>query len=341
MKSKKLYLVLFSGIFSLLMLSAFTTDEPAKNNKSLIKFSHELHSEMSDCESCHSGVTEAASLSGRLLPTKDNCAECHDVDDDENCNLCHYEDVYEPLMESTSDIIFDHQFHLNGTEMECVACHKGLDEVEYSFEAEGANPSMAVCFECHNDQSVAVNVCESCHIATANLIPDDHLKVSFMKDHKFNATDESCVMCHDDTFCEACHVATSQIDEANTGTDFYAPYSPHRYTDGVKQQNLARVHDFNYRYTHGIDAIGKSMECQTCHSVETFCIECHESTGGDFALLGILPSSHRTPGFVTIGFGTGGGEHAILAKRDIESCAACHDTPDADPVCMLCHTELQ
>jgi hypothetical protein len=40
---------------------------------------------------------------------------------------------------------------------------------------------------------------------------------------------------------------------------------------------------------------------------------------------------------VTLSVGSGGGDHATLAKRDIESCASCHDAEGADPVCITCH----
>jgi hypothetical protein len=40
-----------------------------------------------------------------------------------------------------------------------------------------------------------------------------------------------------------------------------------------------------------------------------------------------------------MGVGSGGGLHAKLAKRDIETCAACHDAQGADPACILCHTD--
>jgi len=129
------------------------------------------------------------------------------------------------------------------------------------------------------------------------------------------------------------------ISENNTARDFYTPYSPHKFIDNTKQQNISRVHDLNYRFTHGIDLKGKTSECQTCHQTETFCAQCHDSGSQDFALEGNVPSSHKTLNFVTIGVGTGGGQHAILARRDIERCASCHDVQGADQNCILCHVD--
>jgi hypothetical protein len=51
------------------------------------------------------------------------------------------------------------------------------------------------------------------------------------------------------------------------------------------------------------------------------------------------PASHDDPAFKTFGVGSGGGNHAALAKRDIESCASFHDPQGADPTCIVCHVD--
>jgi hypothetical protein len=196
---------------------------------------------------------------------------------------------------------------------------------------------MALCFDCHNNTSVAANACEQCHISTVNLVPENHMQVGFFKNHKF-ADENECQMCHEtETFCEDCHAATIEMTESNLSNDFYTPYSPHSYVDNEKQQIITRVHDLNFRFTHGIDAKGKTDNCQTCHQTETFCAECHAAEDGDFAMGGIVPLSHVLPNFVT-GLNPGS-DHAILAKRDIERCASCHDTQGADPNCIMCHID--
>ena len=341
---KKIYIFIGTAVLLFLAGTAFTTNnngEESKTNKDIIKFSHSLHSEMMDCASCHEGVTESTNLKGRMVPEKDMCAMCHDVEDDETCNTCHYEDVYEPMTQTESALIFDHKFHLEDQELECIECHKGLDEVDYSFEASQPNPPMAQCYTCHNEITVASNECSSCHISTVDLLPQGHRIASFFDNHKFSAmaADANCAMCHNNESCEACHVSTTMIDETNTASDFYTPYSTYKYLDNAKKQQITRVHDLNYRFLHGIDAKGKTYECQTCHETETFCAACHSSTGGDFAAEGILPTSHLAPNFILIGIGSGGGEHSRLAKRDIERCASCHDIQGADPNCILCHVD--
>ncbi len=340
----KFYYITALGLLSLVWvfnpMSSKADEKPS--NKDIIKFSHSFHAEMEvACADCHNAVPESASLSDNLLPTMDACASCHDVEDDENCETCHYEDVYETFTPAVTELVFDHSFHMEEQEMECQTCHKGFTEVDYGSELETANPDMGTCFSCHNNQTVASNACESCHISTANLTPESHTKVDFFDNHKFSANhpDADCAMCHDDNFCETCHVSTVALDAQNTASDFYTPYSPHTYTDNTKQQQITRVHDLNYRFTHGIDAKGKTFECTTCHETETFCNECHQSSGGDYALGGFVPLSHSQPDFTTLGVGTGGGLHAELARRDIESCASCHETQGADANCIICHTD--
>lgn len=344
MKLTYVYTFILVAAVAFLLVSAFSVTQkkiPAAGNEEVIKFSHQLHADLVDCASCHQGVTESKSLKDRIFPNHDNCEMCHDVSDADQCMTCHYEDRYEPLIKKKAELIFDHSFHIVDQKMECVSCHKGFDKADYSFQVKQPHPIMEDCYSCHGETKIATNSCEACHISTANLIPQSHKSVSFMKTHKFSASafDANCVMCHDNNSCEDCHVATTMITEKNIGNDFYMPYSPGNYIDGVKQQKISRVHDLNYRFTHGIDAKGKTADCQSCHQIETFCSSCHQSDNYDFALSGILPSSHLKPNFFTIGAGTGGGEHAILARRDIERCASCHDLNGNDPSCITCHLD--
>ncbi len=350
MKIKYYYSILTIIIIGFLTFTAFTNSEQSeskkKKNDSVIKFSHSLHSELTDCASCHSGVSEATSLSMRMLPTKQDCATCHDVEDENNCNQCHYKDVFEPLIQkeaSESSLIFNHKFHIDEQKLECSNCHKGITEVDYSFKAKQPKPIMEDCYTCHNDNAQASNTCESCHISTANLIPQTHKMVDFISSHKYlaNQSNANCVMCHTQNInsCETCHIGTSKLTEKNTANDFYQPYSPSNSVDGPKQQQINRVHDLNYRFTHGIDYKSKKLDCQTCHEIDQFCSECHDSRNSDFSMEGVVPTSHLTPNFVMIGRGSGGGEHATLARRDIETCISCHDVQGQDPTCITCHTE--
>ncbi len=344
MRLKYTYIVL--GMISVVFLALFGKQpiDERTTNKELINFSHSFHLEIAECTDCHSAVLESTSLNDRLLPDHENCESCHDeIDNDEECSTCHKNDNYEALIQDKSKMIFNHKFHIEfDINISCEDCHKGLDKVDYSFESSSLLPPMEMCSGCHNETKIASNSCESCHITTFDLIPENHRNVDFAKSHKFIAldSDANCMMCHNNFSCQECHVATNVITEINSDADFYQPYMPSNNIDGIKQQAITRVHDdLNYRYFHGIDAKGRTSDCKTCHQVESFCSNCHQSEDGDFALTGIVPASHLQPDFKTLGVGSGGGEHAILAKRDIENCTACHDVQGADPTCIMCHLD--
>jgi c(7)-type cytochrome triheme protein len=345
MKLKYTYYTLALCITGFLFLTAFYSNDdskPGERNDRIIKFSHSLHTDLVTCAECHSKVVQSTSLKDRLMPDHDNCGDCHDVDDSDNCNTCHINDRYEPLVQKSPDLIFNHSFHIRQQNMDCQSCHKGFTEVNYGFQAVQPHPIMEDCYNCHADTKIAVNTCESCHISTADLLPQDHKNVAFMKTHKFSALniDSNCIMCHDsnNNSCIECHLANNIITAENVPADFYQPYAPNNFIDGARMQKINRVHELNYRYTHGIDARSKRFDCQSCHQTETFCAACHQSEGRDFALGGIMPASHLKNDFIYGRVGPSG-EHAILARRDIESCASCHDTNGADPTCIRCHQD--
>jgi hypothetical protein len=322
-----------------------------KGNKNIIKFSHKLHKDATDCESCHTTIKTSISLNDRLLPNHDNCKDCHDVNDEKSCNTCHFDNVKKPLVQYKSKLIFNHSSHIMQQKMKCETCHTGVNNVEYAEDAPKVFPAMETCYACHNsggankskttNNIVASNACETCHISTADLKPQSHKSSSFISSHKFAAGkfNANCIMCHDNASCQECHASTTMITQQNTPNDFYQPYSPNNSGTATKLQQITRVHSLDYVYTHGIDAKGKTSECQSCHETESFCVNCHQGKQGDYSIGGIAPYSHLQSNFMIIGVGSGGGQHATLAKRDIESCASCHDTQGGDPVCISCHKD--
>lgn len=349
MKLKHYYLIVLPLILGIIFISAFSSfsdNTGQTDNSKIIRFSHTLHKDLADCGDCHTSVDSSTTLNDRLLPDHDDCATCHDVESEDNCKLCHINENYEALIQKKSTLHFNHKFHINEQKLKCTDCHKGIGNVEYALQSPGAVPSMEVCYSCHNTNknSLATNECTACHTSTVNLKPQSHKSANFITTHKFAARsiNNNCMMCHDNNglnSCEDCHDATTGITENNSANDFYQPYSPSSFSAGMKKQQITRVHDINYRFTHGIDAKGKTAECQSCHQIETFCASCHQSKEGDFSLGGIEPVSHLQPNFMIIGVGSGGGEHATLARRDIESCASCHDVQGADPTCIKCHLD--
>ncbi|MEI7811287.1 MAG: cytochrome c3 family protein [Ignavibacteria bacterium] len=345
MKPKYFYIALSLAVVVFLTFNAFTSDKVKyqNSNETIIKFSHKVHAELTDCQSCHSKVTESKSIDNSLFPNHTDCQSCHDTEDKTSCQMCHYENEIKPLENRKVNLRFNHSSHISKDKINCNECHQGVTDVDYAFKAAKAFPVMSYCNKCHNNyQGIAPNQCEACHKSTAGLIPESHKSADFTKSHKFDAqkNNANCQMCHDNSSCQECHTVTNMLNESNTGTNFYTPYSPSNFqTDGAKKQPITRAHDLNYVYTHGIDLKGGTSECQTCHQTETFCVPCHNDRKADFSLAGVQPASHRVRNFITLGVGSGGGEHATEARRDIESCQSCHDTQGNDPNCITCHID--
>jgi hypothetical protein len=344
MKLKFTHFYILIAALGIALFAAFSsnkTHSEIQGNKGIIKFSHKTHKDAADCETCHKAVLTSKSLNDRLLPDHDNCKDCHEVDNEKNCNTCHYEGINEPLIQPKSEIIFNHSSHVTNQKIKCETCHHGVSDVDYAEDAPAVNPKMESCYTCHNGNTLASNACESCHISTVDLKPQSHKSAAFISAHKFAAKEfnANCVMCHDNASCQECHTSTTMITEKNTPNNFYRPYVPSNPGSGVKQQQITKVHDLNYVYTHGIDAKGKTTECQSCHDVDSFCATCHQGRDADYSMGGVAPYTHLKPTFMSIGVGSGGGDHARLARRDIESCAACHDVQGGDPICISCHTD--
>ena len=201
-------------------------------------------------------------------------------------------------------------------------------------------PTMTTCNSCHDDVKVS-NACESCHTDLAALRPRDHNRTDFVRRHTDAArlADASCASCHTQESCIDCHNGVDLIKVDLPGKDLMSPHAPRLSgIDRGQGKRILKVHDLNFKFTHGIAAQGKTADCQTCHSQQQFCATCHMA-GGNVNQAHFKPSTHQQAGFVTLGIGSGGGAHALLARRDMESCASCHDAEGADPTCVTCHMD--
>jgi len=312
-----------------------------------VKFSHKFHmteAGVTDCAVCHAAATTSKLATDNLAATHDACVTCHEeqVNDaaQTQCGYCHLNPSnIKAKTPVKREIIFSHQAHVTMEGVQCQTCHVGVDQVEYVSEANF--PSMTTCNTCHNDRK-ATNTCEACHTNFATLIPADHERSDFIRSHRdvtrLGALSTDCQTCHAETFCQQCHL-NPELKSYSYGRRRDLTTEPSHKTstkDSPKQTLLQNVHELNYRFTHSIDAKGRESECQTCHSVQTFCVECH-SAGGNVTQLKFKPASHSIPGFTTLGRGSGGGLHAEEARRDMESCISCHDVEGKDPTCLTCH----
>ncbi|MDP2365332.1 MAG: cytochrome c3 family protein, partial [Ignavibacteria bacterium] len=110
-KLKVLYLFIFLGTVGFLLVGAMSSvkDDNPISNEGRIKFSHSLHKDLLDCQTCHSSVMESVSLNDQLFPNHDNCSTCHEVDNDKECSTCHYGDNFEALVKNKTGLIFNHK----------------------------------------------------------------------------------------------------------------------------------------------------------------------------------------------------------------------------------------
>lgn len=338
-------ILFFFTIISLAALFWFgegvaSMDETTPTDKTkLFKFSHSKHAELGvDCATCHDKISESTNSLEKVLPGHDQCQSCHEEKINNECAYCHVngEDP-QPLPKPVSDITFNHKFHSEEQKVECITCHQNVDKTDF---ASAANlPSMTTCSSCHNNVK-ANNECETCHNNVANLRPVSHSIGSFKNEHgkivRLRTMDAQCQTCHSTNFCEQCHDGDN-LTKLNSKESIGLISPRTTGNDGALALKGQMVHDINWKFTHGIEAKGKAMNCQTCHREQQFCADCHQN--GSAALGGVTPTSHEKIGFVTLGVGSGGGVHAILAKRDIGSCASCHDTEGSDPTCVTCHID--
>ncbi|MDZ7372725.1 MAG: cytochrome c family protein [candidate division KSB1 bacterium] len=323
------------ALASLLWLGAW-----GQSRKELIKFSHRKHVREvgAECNVCHAEAAESKESSDRLLPTMEQCGSCHDVTDEKQCLLCHVsQDRLEALANPVRSFRFSHATHVAETRLQCLACHKGIDEVDLG---DGKKiPPRESCNVCHNGTLVSQE-CQLCHVGEVEILPLDHAS-DWAHEHMVRLRaggEKDCAHCHQNRECQDCHEAVDLVTAKVLPTEYFASFRP---ASGQTPLVLSRVHDLNYRFWHSLEAEGKAEQCQVCHEGNRTCVECHTERSRAGAFLH-RPAWHGGPdwGARRGAVGSGGGKHAELAERDIERCAACHDVQGSDPNCLLCHTDF-
>jgi len=294
-------------------------------------FSHQKHSKL-DCLKCHTQIANSNEAANRNLPPEEICAECHaqdvrksnsDMGEEARCSKCHRDyDVSLKNLPARShwpeiNIRHNHQIHAQRM-INCSVCHLGISD---SAEAGGRHlPQMEVCTVCH-DLNKAENSCSLCHLTNesgmlstrfggAKLLPSSgrlnhhydwdkrHAKESVLMKSR-------CDQCHTQRDCNTCH-------------------------DGVLRP--FRIHPNDYATLHSIDARKDRNKCQSCHRLQSFCVDCHTK-------LAVSTQSEERPDRVQYhaeGWGDcnpGGTHHGKFAKRNLTGCVSCHREDD----CLRCH----
>jgi hypothetical protein len=215
-----------------------------------LKFSHRRHVTEAGvaCLDCHGTINESTARKPAGLPNKEICEGCHEeTRDQDKCGFCHTNvDQAEALKITLQFKGFSHQNHLQ-KQPECLFCHTGADQAE-KLQSAG-KPPMEKCLACHNDKKAPAG-CRTCHEDPSRLKPATHQgRWLYQEGHGLEARLDKaiCEQCHQDSFCEDCHT-------------------------GARSN---RIHDFNYRYTHGLDAKTRDKNCALCHEAVHQCRTCH------------------------------------------------------------------
>lgn len=290
------------------------------------RFSHEAHLAGIAC----GGPSQPACLA---------CADCHrhppgrepQLPTVDQCNGCHTDttsllDVTraKPLSSAPPgphSIVFDHAKHLNLKEMkgQCVHCHSGAVRMESTLF-----PPMDQCLSCHEHKEQFENAqCGPCHT------PEDLPRlrpVSFMRHDQSwlrhhaqdaNRQPEMCGTCHAQSECDDCHDVSQGLM-----VELRRPE--------LLEQNF--VHSADFMSRHAMEARSQPGQCASCHQPET-CDACHVERG--ISQSSMNPRNPHPPGWVG-GNPASRDFHGRAARRDILSCAACHDRGPATN-CIDCH----
>jgi predicted CXXCH cytochrome family protein len=102
-------------------------------------------------------------------------------------------------------------------------------------------------------------------------------------------------------------------------------HSPRQCADCHQASDSRSFHPLNFVERHATDVFARRTDCQSCHSVETFCRACHAQAG--------LGAGRRDAAFHT-SRANWLLAHGQAARSGLEACVACHRQTD----CMQCHS---
>lgn len=292
----------------------------------LTRFPHRVHlAEVScggegqpTCVSCTTCHTEAHGTFA--VPSAGQCASCH------RDGVQRWRAAVRPAIGEVpagKRVVFSHPLHLELPAIagQCVKCHAG------AVGEEGGPPlfpPMATCTGCHNHAvEFESGSCTGCHRPgdLRGLRPVTFLShdAAWLKRHGGEARAQGalCSQCHAQTSCDACHDATKPL-----GPQTKSP-------EAIEREY---VHRFDFLSRHALESASQPGSCFSCH-VRTECDACHAARGVSAAVRG--GASPHPPGWAS-GLGAFNNLHARDARRDVTSCAACHDQgPQTN--CVRCH----
>lgn len=290
-----------------------------------IIFSHLLHVEEyeTQCSDCHDGVEKSRSIETSVLPTHETCEECHEVDDEDECALCHTngKSPSHKLASHVKEAVFDHLAHLAREGVECRTCHPAAWTSPRA--SDRLVPGMKECASCHEPEMTRLD-CGKCHTSLATLARGPSQTAvhgpGFFGLHGAWAVGSTtlCAQCHEQTFCGDCHARTTAT---RPSVGFPA------------RIDRTFIHRGDWIGRHALEATARPGRCSQCHG-SSYCVDCH--TEEKTASNGDYRRSPHPPGYLRRGEGTK--FHGREARLGIQKCAACHDQGAASN-CVQCHQE--
>ena len=286
------------------------------------KFSHFFHvtDEEMECTDCHKRINRAVDMSTRYMPEHNTCFGCHGKQR-EQCGFCHTNKDAAVVAESyrLRGVSFPHQSHIKGAGLECLTCHGQIIEQKLPRDEPYPEP-MQRCMSCHRPDYRELS-CGGCHgdFVSSTSKPLDFAahRGDFIEKHGLVAASDPvvCGHCHEQSTCTECH---SRLASA----------PPERLiVDAISRRF---VHAGDVLTMHPMEARNDPDRCMTCHTPDS-CADCHtrrrigaSGSGG----LGPHPIGWLNP--------TDPMSHGPAARRDILTCAVCHDR-GRNTNCIDCH----
>lgn len=289
-----------------------------------LKFPHDNHQNVNDCETCHLGVTHGAGIEYSHPESRKMCYDCHKPHTI-NPHSGKWLNVHRKKgRESTRDCQACHTFN------SCTQCHKIIERHKsdwYDGHREMARKSEYVCAKCHDRK-----FCASCHDGFTL-----HEK-GWLKKHKGDdratKTKENCVACHTEKYCADCHDGKAKLhhegnwlshhgkkisdSENGSGRDIEPCVECHEpsFCLSCHKGLSSKIHSENYEKMHRSVTSASMPTCLKCHTLDT-CNQCHSNK---------LPATH-------VDRDKWKKEHGLNSIHNMSSCNMCHN-PE---FCEACH----
>ena len=160
-----------------------------------------------------------------------------------------------------------------------------------------------------------ITECNDCHKGEGIALNHDS---DWVRNHRSLASKagHNCAQCHNQSWCLDCHQGggiNADLSRATFGRDY-----------------IPKSHRSDFVNIHPIKALDNPQTCYRCHD-QKFCNACHAR----FPRGSLRIKSHLMLGLNGQRYAPAINEHAIEARRNLQSCQSCH--PEGD-VCIQCHS---